>query len=108
MACACRGIVTHPVEVSHVKLAIAKHGWRGWGVQEKSDDRKTVGLCTRCHRTGPDAQHGGSERVFWDELGICPACLCQALSAAYDAGESGEAVIWAAVRARRLDGLPTC
>lgn len=108
VSCACRGIVNGRVEVAHVKLAIAKHGWRGGGIQEKSDDRKTLPLCTVCHRTGAESQHGGGERRFWDRLGICPACLCEALAMAYDAGKDGAVVIWAAVRTRRRDGLPTC
>lgn len=108
LACAVEGRARFGVEVAHCKLPIAAHGWRGWGHSEKSDDRKTIGLCSAHHRTGPDAQHGCGERQFYDRLGICPACLCEALNAAYDAGASGLDVIWTAVRARRTDGQPTC
>lgn len=108
VACAVEGRATLGVEVAHVKLAIAAHGWRGWGLSERSDDRKSLPLCPAHHRTGRGAQHGVGERKFWDRLGICPACLCEALNAAYDAGQSGIPVIRDAVRARRTDGEPTC
>lgn len=102
IACAVGGKATYPSEAAHCKLPIAAHGWRGWGLSEKSDDRKCTPICAHHHRTGNDAQHGKrGERGFWLHLGICPACLAEALSAAYDAGLSGLEVIWTAVRAAR-------
>lgn len=106
--CAVLGRLNLSVEAAHCKLAIAAHGWREAGVQEKSDDRRATPLCSHHHRTGRDAQHRVGERKYWDGLGICPACLCEALSAAYDAQQPGAPVIWAAVRTRRRDGRPTC
>lgn len=108
VGCAVAGMCNLRTEAAHCKLPIAAHGWRGWGHSERSDDRRCTPLCPRCHRTGPDAQHGVGERQFWDRLGICPACLATALAAAYDAQASGSAVIWEAVRGRRHDGAPTC
>lgn len=108
VACAVEGKAKFGVEVAHCKLAVAAHGWRGWGVQEKSDDRKTTPICAQHHRLGSNAQHGMSERAWWDLLGICPACLVESLNEAYDAKEPGMDVIFEAVRDRRRDGLPTC
>jgi len=108
VACAVAGRANFQVEVMHCKLPIAVHGWRGAGHSEKSDDRKTTPGCAYHHREGPAAQHRIGERQYWDALGICPACLCEALESAYEAGESGIAVIWTAVRGRRRDGQPTC
>ena len=102
VACAVEGKATYPSEAAHCKLAIAEHGWRGWGLSEKSDDRKCTPLCASHHRLRRDAQHGSrGERGFWLKLGICPACLCEALNSAYDAGQTGLEVIWTAVRRAR-------
>lgn len=108
VACAVGGRARFGSEAMHCKLPIAAHGWRGWGHGEKSNDRNCTPGCAAHHRTGRDAQHAVGERQYWDRLGICPACLCEALNAAYDAGASGLDVIWTAVRARRTDGQPTC
>lgn len=104
--CAATGRAVFGCEAAHVKMGIAAHGWRehGWG--ERSHDDHALPLCPASHRTGPDAQHVVGERRFWDRLGICPACVCEALRAAYDAGESGIPVIWDAVHRRRRDGEP--
>lgn len=107
VGCACTGRHVGPTEAAHCKLGIAAHGWREGGVQEKSDDRKTLPLCPGCHR-GNGGEHLLGQRAYWDRLGICPACLAEALGGAYDLGEAGAGVIWAAVRSRRTDGLPTC
>jgi hypothetical protein len=107
VGCAVAGQVNLASEAAHCKLAIAAHGWRESGVQEKSDDRKALPLCARHHR-GLGGEHDTGMRAFWDRLGICPGCLAEALSAAYDAQASGSAVIWQAVRGRRRDGAPTC
>lgn len=107
VACAVGGRAVFGVEVAHCGLAIAAHGWRGAGVQEKADDRRTLPLCPSHHRTGRDAEHNG-QRQFWDRLGICPACLAQSLEACYESGTPGVDAIWSAVRSRRRDGGPTC
>lgn len=105
--CAWNGRFNVPSEAAHCKLAIAAHGWRGWGLSERSDDTKALPLCSRCHRTDNDAQHTSSERKFWDAMCICPACLSEALLSAYLADASGMEVIYSAVRlARTLDAPP--
>lgn len=108
VGCAVAGRHVSPCEAAHVKMGIASHGWREHGLQERSHDRHAVGLCDRCHRVGPTAQHNMGERKFWDRLGICPACLADELSRAYDAGESGGKVIWDFVRRARIKALPAC
>jgi hypothetical protein len=108
VACAVRGQVEIRSEAAHCKLAIAAHGWREAGVQEKSNDRRSLPLCATHHRLGPGGEHVIGQRQFWDKLGICPACLSEALASAYDAEESGAKMIWEAVHARRKDGKPTC
>ncbi len=108
--CAVLGRANYGVDVAHVGLAIAAHGWREAGVQEKAPGRRVLPLCPNHHRVeyGREAQHAMGERAFYDEMGICPACLCESLSSAYDSGSSGLAVIWSAVRSRRRDGKPLC
>lgn len=107
VACACEGHANLISEAAHCKLAIAAHGWREAGVQEKSNDRRALPLCAAHHR-GRRGEHLTGMRAYWDGLGICPGCLAEGLAAAYDAQGSGSAVIWGAVRTRRRDGLPTC
>lgn len=105
--CAILGRTNLRSEAAHCKLAIAAHGWREAGVQEKSSDRRAVPLCAEHHRGG-SGEHMNGQRAYWDSLGICPGCLAIALASAYDAHASGAMVIWEAVRTRRRDGLPTC
>lgn len=105
VACAAQGRFTVPCEAAHVKLAIAAHGWRGWGLGEKSNDKNAAPLCVPHHRTGNDAQHAVGERKFWIGLGVCPGCLCENLNAAYEADHAGIEVIYQAVRAQAPDHL---
>lgn len=107
VGCARAGWYKAPSEAAHCKLAIAAHGWREGGIQEKSDDRKAVPLCDNCHRGG-SGEHMSGQRAYWDRLRICPACLAAGLSAAYDAGESGGKVIWDFVRRARIKELSIC
>lgn len=81
------------VHVAHVRMADAEAGWRETGMAEKPSDRRTVPLCPEHHVNGPEAQHNMGERGFWEWLGIDPAALCTALSAAFDLAESGDPVI---------------
>ena len=81
VACAVEGRAVFGSEFAHCKLAIAAHGWRGAGVQEKSHDRRGAPLCPEHHR-GKTGEHLNGARQFWDRLGICPACLSEALSSA--------------------------
>lgn len=77
------GPCSGPVEASHVKLAIASRGLRGWGVQERSDDRLALPLCVGHHREGLNALHRIGERRFYDRLGFGDAIadLCRDLHA---------------------------
>jgi hypothetical protein len=100
VACACRGRLTWPVEVAHIKIGLAAAGWRAFGHSERAHDRRTAPLCTVCHRTGPAAQHanlGGNEADWWERLGIYPPAFCQALADAFEAGYTGRTVIQRAV-----------
>jgi hypothetical protein len=84
-------------EAAHVRFGDARAGWAPTGMGQKPDDRRTLPLCCGHHREGPKAQHGARERAWWEARDICPPALCAALSAAYEAGEDGAAVIRAFV-----------
>lgn len=104
IACAVRGVRTWPVEVAHIKCGVPEAGWRAFGASEKSHDARTAPLCRTCHREGPNAQHanrGGSERDWWNSLGIFPPDFCDALRQAYDAGEDGRSVVAEFARSAR-------
>lgn len=101
LACAARGqhnVGLH-IEAAHCKIAIAGHGWREAGLSEKSHDYRCLPLCGGHHR-GPYGEHMSGQRKFWDKLGICPGCACEALRSAYEAGEAGLEVIWDMARKR--------
>lgn len=96
IACAVRGRLLKPVEGAHVKVGYPEAGWRAFGHSERAHDRRTVPICAYHHRLGRGAQHqnnGGDERAWWDAMGIYPAALCEALVAAYEAGENGDNVV---------------
>jgi hypothetical protein len=98
---ACRGQLRKPVEVCHIKVGFPLAGWRAFGHAEKAHDRRTVPLCSECHRTGPRAQHanlGGDERTFWERLGVYPPAFCAALVEAYEEKTDGAYVISSAAR----------
>ena len=59
---------------AHVNYSDAKHGTVN-AMGRKADDCLTVPLCPDCHLDGPMAQHKGSERRFWDRLGIDPIAV---------------------------------
>lgn len=60
---------------------------------QKPHDRRTLPLCCGHHREGPKAQHAAGERAWWEARSIYPPALCADLSAAYDAGADGNAII---------------
>lgn len=84
-------------EAAHLRAACAEHGKRETGIGEKPDDRWTLPLCYVCHRTGPGAQHAQGELAFWEEKGIDPFEVAQALSEASPDLEIMRAIV---VRAR--------
>jgi hypothetical protein len=49
------------------------------GMQEKPDDKWTVGLCHYHHRTGIAAQHKMGESDFWKMVGINPFAVAASL-----------------------------
>lgn len=53
-------------------MACPERGKRSTGMGERPSDRWAVPLCPDCHLDGPDAQHKGSERAFWDRAGVDP------------------------------------
>lgn len=58
---------------------------------EKPSDCWTVPLCPNCHTDGPDAQHKGNERAFWNHRKIdvlLVALLLYAHSGDVEAGTS--------------------
>lgn len=95
VACFRAGVINKKkVVVAHVRMPIFDAGWRETGMQEKPNDRRTVPLCDDHHRdNSPIGQHQVGERLFWEQLGINPAELCAALSAAFDQGAAGLPVI---------------
>lgn len=90
LPCAARhtGECVGAVQACHVRMSVP--GRPNPGLQRKADDRLTWPGCAHHHL---DDQHKGSERAFWDRLGIDPFALTTALSAAYDAGTDGAAVV---------------
>ena len=54
------------VEAAHIRFASPVHNKPGTAMAQKPDDRWTVPLCDRDHRTGPDAQHNANEREWWE------------------------------------------
>lgn len=90
LACAASGRGHHKgVQVCHLRSGSLDHGKRPTGMAERPSDRWTTPMCEPMHRR----QHGGNELAFWQELAIDPFDVCQALSAAYERGETPDATI---------------
>jgi hypothetical protein len=97
-----RGARVQPVHVAHIRAQYPEEGWREVGKAEKPSDFRTAPLCPRCHLNGPEAQHRGNERDWWERLAVYPPAFCAALVAAFGRGESGGRVVEEfADRARR-------
>ena len=62
-----KGVNRH-TEAAHIRFACIAIGKPATGMQEKPDDKWTVGLCDYHHRTGILAQHKISEERFWFEI----------------------------------------
>lgn len=98
VACLCRrGVLVRPVHVAHIRFGIAEAGWRSTGAAEKPSDRRCAPLCPPCHMQD---QHGGSERAFWQRLGVYPPAFCAALVEAFASGQDGRAVLREAASGR--------
>lgn len=63
------------VEAAHIRFSDLHAGKRSTGMAEKSDDKFTVPLCSKCHR----AQHRCSERGWWEAKAIDPVKVALAL-----------------------------
>lgn len=69
--CACHAPA--PNQAAHLRMTDAAHPEkRSVGIGEKPSDRWCNPLCSSCHLDGPDAQHRGNEREFWQRVGINP------------------------------------
>lgn len=65
-------------DAAHVRFGDPDRGKRHTGMAEKPDDKWCVSL-TKAEHT---AQHGQSERAYWQALGIDVVALCEELYAA--------------------------
>lgn len=72
------GALVFGCDAAHVRFGDPQRGKRHTGMAEKPDDSWVVPL-TRAEHT---AQHGQSERAYWQALGIDPIDLCIRLYAA--------------------------
>ena len=72
-------------EAAHIRYADPKYLKPITGIGTKPPDCFTVPLCGKCHRE----QHRGSEKKYWEVVGIDPiyvALRLHAVSGDYDAG----------------------
>ena len=78
-------------EAAHIRYADRQAGKRQTGMQEKSDDAFAIPLCGECHR----AQHGTSERAWWNGKEIDPVKLALALYRISGDAEAGTDIVQA-------------
>jgi hypothetical protein len=62
-------------EAAHLRMSAP--GKPNPGIGRKPEDRWALPLCHWCHMT----QHSMGERAYWDQLGIDPIAVAQALFA---------------------------
>ena len=74
-----------PSQAAHVRAGYLEAGWRSTGLGEKPDDRRALPLCAFDHLDGPDAQHRGGERAWWEARGLYPPELAAAFGEVYGA-----------------------
>ncbi len=101
LPCLCCGM--EPSEAAHVRYASAAFGAAS-GMQRKPPDSRALPLCASCHRLDRDAQHQGSERAFWERLGINPHLVCERLHAQRGDPVAMRAVIFVAISERSRVG----
>jgi hypothetical protein len=80
-ACPCLicGVETSRSEAAHIRMGSRDHNKMPAGIGQKPADKWTLPLCSWHHRDGPEAQHKGSERAFWQRHGIDPFGVAEAL-----------------------------
>lgn len=93
-ACHCHG----PIHAAHVRFSIGRVVNPGMG--SKPDDRYALPLCSRHHLHD---QHRGSERAFYERLGVSPHALCDALHAAYEFNGSAAALLDRVAKEARMN-----
>ena len=84
---------TDGVEAAHIRYGNPCCGKRATGMGEKPSDMFVVPLHHDLHRTGPDAQHQGNERKFWEKHNIDPCFVALALWAFSGDSETAEIII---------------
>lgn len=89
VACCVTGGNCGPVQAAHLRFSDAERGRINSGMQAKPDDKWCTPLGVGHHAE----QHAGSERAFWERLGIDAGALCEALHAVFLAGQDGEPVV---------------
>lgn len=88
------------IEAAHIRYADPAHGKPGTPMGRKPDDCYVVPLSAHAHREGPNAQHGGNEREWWEALRIDPIAIALALYAITGDEDAGNEIIWQASRGR--------
>ena len=93
-------------QAAHISMGDLARDKRPKGIAEKASDRWDVPLCVGCHLDGPDAQHKGNERKFWDRVGLDPFEIAEKLWAQYwrrrsRTPEQREKVVRRAIRIKR-------
>ena len=68
----CLACGAEPAEAAHIRYGDLLRGKPITGIGIRPDDKWTVPLCPRCHRLGPDSQHGCGERSWWEAHRIDP------------------------------------
>jgi len=79
-----------PIEAAHVRMSVP--GRPNPGMAAKPNDRWAVPLCRHHHQHD---QHRGSERAFWQRLGVEPTALSQSLYSAFEDGVDGNELLCA-------------
>lgn len=88
-----------PAIPAHIRYSDAAAGKVNPGMGQKDDDY-ILPLCSRHHTDGPDAQHASGERQWWQEQGIDPIALCDALRAVSGDVEKGRRIVRRALMER--------
>ena len=90
VACVVEGGNCGPVEAAHLRFSDARWSRTNPGMSVKPSDFWATPLGRGHHQHD---QHAGSERAFWQRLGIEPGALATELYAAFKAGADGAQII---------------